>query len=278
MKGCSLTISRNLEGLKGKAPQLLVLAIVAIVILVISLDTLEDTLIEGGSFTGTPLALLFSFIVTLTQNVTAAISSWGYAGIFGLMLLEASSLPIPSEVVLPFAGYLVSQGQLNLWITVLVSTLAGITGSLIDYYIALKGMNLLAKRRILNRLLFNEAQLKRVEGWFKRYGALTVFLSRMVPGFRTLVSFPAGAVKMALPKFIAYTTAGCLVWNIILIYIGVYLGANWREVAGVSHYIIIGFAAAFLVALIVFLIRRKKKAELRQKKVKELNHCASVHT
>jgi len=82
----------------------------------------------------------------------------------------------------------------------------------------------------------------------------------MVPGFRTLVSFPAGAVKMVLSKFVVYTTAGCLVWNVILIYIGVYLGEKWREVAGVSHYIIIGFAAAILVALIVFLIRRRKKS------------------
>jgi membrane protein DedA with SNARE-associated domain len=255
-----MTITRNLESLKEKAPRLLPLAVVVIVILVILLDTLEDTLIEGGSFTDTSLALLFNFIIAFTQNVTAAVSSWSYAGIFSLMLLESSSLPIPSEVVLPFAGYLVSQGQLNLWITVLVSTFAGVTGSLIDYYIGLKGMNLLARRKILNRLLFSEAQLKRAEGWFKRYGVLAVFLSRMVPGFRTLVSFPAGAVKMLLPKFIAYTMAGCLVWNAILIYGGVCLSANWREVAGVSHYIIIGFAAAILIAFIVFLIRRRKKS------------------
>jgi membrane protein DedA with SNARE-associated domain len=131
---------------------------------------------------------------------------------------------------------------------------------LIDYYIGLKGMNLLVRRRILSRLLFSEAHLEKAERWFKRYGVLTVFLSRMVPGFRTLVSFPAGAVKMQLLKFIVYTTAGCLAWNTVLIYIGMYLGANWREVAGISHYIIIGFAAAILIAFIVFLIRRRKKS------------------
>jgi membrane protein DedA with SNARE-associated domain len=245
--------------LKGKAPQLLFLAIAIIVILIISLDTLEDILVEGGIFTGTPLDLFFKAIITFTQDVTATISAWGYAGIFSLMLLESSSLPIPSEVVLPFAGYLISQGLLNLWITISISTLAGITGSLIDYYIGLKGMNLVVRRKILGKLLLNEARLQMTEGWFKKYGALVVFLSRMIPGFRTLISFPAGAVKMPLPKFIPYTMAGCLAWNAVLIYIGVYLGANWREVAGVSHYIIIGLVAAILGALVVFLIKRKKK-------------------
>jgi membrane protein DedA with SNARE-associated domain len=81
----------------------------------------------------------------------------------------------------------------------------------------------------------------------------------MIPGFRTLVSFPAGAVKMPLRKFAAYTTGGCLVWNAFLVHIGVYLGSNWREVAGVSRYLIIGVLAAILVVLVVFLIRRRKR-------------------
>jgi membrane protein DedA with SNARE-associated domain len=255
-----LTLTRNL-GLKGKAPQLVLLAIVVVVILVISLDTLEDTLIDGASFTGTPLALLLNSIIALTQNVTTAVSSWGYAGIFSLMLLESSSLPVPSEVVLPFAGYLVSQGQLSLWATIATSTLAGVIGSLIDYYVGMKGISLLAQSNIKGKILFDEKRLEIAEGWFQRYGVLTVFLSRMVPGFRTLVSFPAGAVKMPLPKFIAYTVAGCLTWNAVLTYVGMYLGANWQEVAGVSHYLIIGFAVAILVALVVFLISKKRKSQ-----------------
>jgi membrane protein DedA with SNARE-associated domain len=174
------------------------------------------------------------------------------------MLLESSSLPVPSEVILPFAGYLISQGQLNFWATTAIATLAGVTGSLVDYYIGMKGINLVAKRKILDKILFSEARLQMAENWFKRYGAPAIFLSRIVPGFRTLVSFPAGAVKMPPPKFIAYTLAGCLVWNAALIYVGTYLGANWREVAGLSHYIIIGFAVTILIAGIVFLIRRKK--------------------
>jgi membrane protein DedA with SNARE-associated domain len=122
----------------------------------------------------------------------------------------------------------------------------------------MKGVNLLAERKIQGKILFNKARLETAERWFERYGVLTVFLSRMVPGLRTLVSFPAGAVRMPLPRFIAYTLAGCLIWNTILIYVGVYLGTNWREVAGVSHYILIGFAATIFIAFIVLLIRRKR--------------------
>jgi membrane protein DedA with SNARE-associated domain len=251
-------VTQNLKSLRGKTPQLVLLAIVASIILVLSLDTLEDALTDGASFMGTPLTILFNFIISLTQNVTGAVSSWGYPGIFSLMLLESSSLPIPSEVVLPFAGYLISQGQLNLWVTASIATLAGVIGSLIDYHIGMKGVNLLAQRKIQEKILFNKARLETVEGWFKRYGVLAVFLSRLAPGFRTLVSFPAGAVKMPLPKFIAYTLAGCLIWNSTLIYIGDYLGTNWREVAGVSHYVIIVVAATILIAFIVLLIRRKR--------------------
>jgi membrane protein DedA with SNARE-associated domain len=250
--------------LRDKSPQLLVLTIIAIVVAIILLDTLEDILIEGGAFTGTPLAVLLNAIAAFTQNVTAIVQSWGYAGLFALMALESSSLPIPSEVILPFAGYLVSQGLLNFWVAVLVSTLAGLAGSLVDYYIGLKGMSVLAKRNTLRNFLYNKGRMDTAERWFKKYGAPTVFLSRLVPGFRTLISFPAGAVKMPLSKFIAYTTAGCLFWDIILIYIGVYVGASWREVAGVVHYLIIAVAIVVLMMLVLFLFERRKNLKQQE--------------
>lgn len=245
--------------MKGKPPQLLLIALVAIAFAIVLLDTLEDTLIEGGSFTGTPVATISNAIITLAQGVTTTVSSWGYVGIFLMMLFEASSLPIPSEVILPFSGYLVFMGQLNVWITILVSTLAGIAGSLIDYYIGMKGTNLLARRRVLDKLLFSKTRLEMAAKWFDQYGAFAVFLSRMISGFRTLVSFPAGAVKMSIRKFVAYTTGGCLIWNAFLVYVGVYLGTNWRAAAGVSRYLIIGVVAAILVALVVFLVRIKSR-------------------
>ena len=233
------------------------MAVVVVVIVLVLLDTLEDTMIERGGFSGTPFALLLNAIVMLTESVTATVSSWDYAGIFFLMLLESSSLPIPSEVILPFSGYLVSLDQLNLWLTILVSTLAGITGSMVEYYVGMKRMDLLARQK--THVLFSKARMETAERWFNKYDALMVFLSRLIPGSRALVSFPAGAVKMPLQKFVAYTTAGCLVGNAFLTCVGEYVGASWREVAGVSHYLIIGFLAAFLVALAWFLIERRRR-------------------
>jgi membrane protein DedA with SNARE-associated domain len=263
--------------LKGKSPQLLVIAIVVVFVVIVLLSTLEDTLIEGGSFTGTPLAALLNAIVTLTQNVTTTISSWGYGGIFVLMLLESSSLPIPSEVILPFSGYLISLGELNVWLTILVATVAGLAGSSVDYYIGMKGMDLLARRKTLSSVLFSKERMETVKRWFDKYGPTAVLLSRLIPGFRTLVSFPAGAVRMPIAKFLVYTTAGCLAWNAFLIYVGEYIGANWREVAGISHYLIIGFLVAIFVVFVGYLIKRRMDLHARddptRKGMKRLHVC-----
>ncbi len=244
--------------LRRKTPQLIVIAIAIVIVAVVVLEILEDVLIEGAPASG-PLSALINGIMFLTTNVTAAVSSWGYVGVFALMLLESSSLPVPSEVVLPFAGYLVSLGKLDFLVAVAVATTAGIGGSLIDYYIGLRGAHVLSEHRVLGKVLFDKHQLEVAAGWFSRYGAAMVFLGRFIPGFRTIVSFPAGAVHMSLPKFVLFTTAGCLLWNALLIYIGVFLGERWREVAGISHYLIIAAVAAAVVAVAVFLILRRKR-------------------
>ena len=228
--------------LRRKAPQIIAATIIIIFVVYISFEFLEDLFVEGTSLKNT-------------------VASWGYPGIFGLMVLESSSLPIPSEIVLPFSGYLVSTGQLNFWETVLVATTAAIIGSLIDYYIGLKGVEALAKRRVLGRVLFSKDQLALASKWFDKYGAIIIFLARLIPGIRTLISFPAGAAKMSVPKFLVFTVAGCLLWNSILIYVGYYLGSNWIEVAGISHYIIIAVIAASVTLVVVYLVmRRRRKA------------------
>jgi membrane protein DedA with SNARE-associated domain len=145
----------------------------------------------------------------------------------------------------------------------LVSTLAGITGSLVDYYVGMSGMRLLAQRKTLEKLLFSEKRLKTAENWFNKHGASVVFLSRLVPGFRTLVSFPAGAVRMPLAEFIAYTTAGCAVWNGFLTYAGFYVGKNWPEIAGASHYVIIAALAVFIAVAMYLIIRGRQTPRQR---------------
>ena len=221
-------------------------------------EILEDVFIEGAPMTSGPL---IGAIIALTHNVTSTVKTWGYSGIFILMLLESSSLPIPSEVILPFAGYLASTGQLNVWITLLLATIAGLAGSLIDYYIGLKGVESLTKHKILGKMVLSTNQIDIVGKWLSKNGALIVFVSRLIPGFRTTFSFPAGAARMPLTKFIVYTTAGCLLWNSILIYLGWFLGKNWTEVAGISRYLIIAAVAAIVIVVALYLVRRHKKIQ-----------------
>lgn len=257
--------SPNIGKLKRKAPQLIAAAIAIALIVYVLFELLEDVFIEGAPLTSGPL---IGAIASFIGNAKNTVSSWGYGGIFGLMLLESSSLPIPSEVILPFSGYLIFTGVLNFWVTVAVATVAAIAGSLIDYYIGLKGVEALTKYRLLGRAVLSESQLKVAAGWFTRYGAVMVFLGRLIPGFRTIISFPAGAVKMPLAKFLAYTVAGCVIWNSLLIYVGYYLGTNWQEVANVSHYLIMGAVAAVIVIAIVYLIIRRNKRKKAQQAIK----------
>jgi membrane protein DedA with SNARE-associated domain len=231
-------------------------------------DFLDDVVIEGAPVTSEPI---ISLILSVTRGVTSTVQAFGYSGIFGLMLLESSSVPIPSEVILPFAGYLTVSGQLNLWIILAAATVAGILGSLVDYYIGLKGVQSLIKHKVLGKVLLSAAQLEVAEKWFNKHGSLMVFVSRLVPGFRTTFSFPAGAVQMPLKKFVTFTTAGCLLWNAALIYLGLYLGGNWRLVAGVSRYLLLAAVAVAIIAIAVYLVKSRRKKEEPQMETQKAN-------
>ncbi len=248
----------RLARLRSKAPQIIAVALIVALCVYISFELLEDVFVEGQSLTSGPL---ISALMNFTHNVKETVQYWGYTGIFILMVLESSSLPFPSEVILPFAGYLISEpnSNFNFWITVFVATAAALVGSLIDYYIGLKGIEILTKKRILGRVLLSSDQLKVAGQWFQKYGSAAIFLARLVPGLRTIISFPAGAAKMPIVKFLAYTTAGCLIWNALLIYVGYYLRANWSEVAGASHYILIGVIVAFIVLVVAYLAIRNRR-------------------
>lgn len=248
--------------LRRKAPQIIVAGIVIVVVAYFLFEFLGGVIIDGTWSTSGPLV---NAIISFTKDVTSTISSMGYIGVFALTLLDASSFPIPSEAILPFAGYLIYMGKLNFWLTIMIATIAGVAGSLIDYYIGLKGVQVLSEHRLLGKIILSPSQLEVAANRFNKYGSIMVLLGRLIPVFRTLVSFPAGAVKMSTPKFVALTTAGCLVWNTVLIYVGFYLGSNWTGVAGVSRYLILGFIAAILITIIIYLlIRRKRRHQVKQ--------------
>lgn len=141
--------------------------------------------------------------------------------------MESAAIPIPSEVVIPFSGFLVASGKFGLWGIVGVSTLANLTGSIILFLIGRSG-----GRWILERygkyILISKNDLNIADRWFSKHGAATVFFGRMLPIVRTFISLPAGIAKMGLARFALFTFLGALPWNFTLAYIGYVAGENWN--------------------------------------------------
>ncbi|MBW4036145.1 MAG: DedA family protein [Proteobacteria bacterium] len=166
-------------------------------------------------------------IAALAHFVIATISTLGYAGIAVLMALESACIPIPSEVILPFAGYLVSTGRFDLWLVAIVGALGCNIGSTIAYAVGYAGGRPLVER-FGRYILLDQAELTRVEGFFARYGSVTVLVSRMLPVVRTYIALPAGMARMNFWKFQAYTFIGSLPWCLALAYVGFRLGKAWE--------------------------------------------------
>jgi len=198
-------------------------------------------------------------VVEIANFITQLIASSGYLGIFFLMALESALIPIPSEIVMPFAGFLVSSGKFNLWYVTLAGTLGNLAGSLVAYVVGFylgRGFIL----RYGKYVLFKEKHLLLVEKWFKKYGDKTVFFSRLLPVVRTVNALPAGIGKMNLKKFIIYSFVGSVPWNFALTYIGFLLREKWDMILKYSHILDI-IVGVLLVCLIVWFIvsYRKKK-------------------
>ncbi|BCU68381.1 DedA family protein [Sulfolobales archaeon HS-7] len=182
-----------------------------------------------------------------------------YLGIFVLMLLESSSLPVPSEVVLPLAGVLVKTGILRFPFVILSATLGTIVGSLIDYIIGAK-LGLPFLKKYGKYILIRDKHLELLAVWFSKYGYIAVLLLRFVPGFRTLVSFPAGLARMRIGSFLMYSTIGNLLWDMFLTYIGIIFYQNY---AAITNYLstkldlVAIITAIIMVAYITFYIIKK---------------------
>lgn len=167
-------------------------------------------------------------ISVLAAWIVAVISAGGYLGIVFLMAIESACIPLPSEVIMPFAGYLVSIGKLNLIGAATAGALGCNVGSTIAYYVAAKG-----GRAVLERwgkyVLISKAELERTDQFFVRYGAATVFFGRLLPVVRTFIAFPAGLARMPMRKFQIYTFLGSWPWCFALAYAGYLLGARWES-------------------------------------------------
>jgi membrane protein DedA with SNARE-associated domain len=196
-------------------------------LLIVALVLLALGLLQATGAVGLPFGAWFARIsgsVLSSATLVSFMSSYGYASVFALMALESASLPIPSEVVLPLAGYFVHVGALNFWVVILVSTAASLVGALTDYYLALwLGRPFVVGLLRVFRLHRNG--LERAESWFARSAQWTVFAARFVPGLRTIISLPAGLFEMNIWRFVAMTVAGCFAWSVILVYAGYVAGS-----------------------------------------------------
>jgi membrane protein DedA with SNARE-associated domain len=182
----------------------------------------------------------------VTQAARDAVTTLGYPGIFAAMLVECLFPPVPSEVVLPLAGFEVDAGDLNFLLVVLSATLGSVAGALILYAIGRYGGRpaVLRYGRVLR---VGPEDLARAERWFERWGDWVVLFSRLVPLVRSVVSVPAGVMRMSVLRFTVLTAIGSFVWNLLLVRAGYQLGANWDEVTAlVESY---GLAIRAAVAL-----------------------------
>jgi membrane protein DedA with SNARE-associated domain len=172
--------------------------------------------------------MLDQIISALAAWIVAVISATGYFGVMILMAIESACIPLPSEVIMPFAGYLVSVGQLSLIGVATMGALGCNVGSTVAYFVAARG-----GRKVFERwgayVLISPTELDRAEHFFARYGAITVFVGRLLPVVRTFIAFPAGLARMPMMKFQIYTFIGSWPWCFGLAYIGYLLGARWNS-------------------------------------------------
>ncbi|HEX9907027.1 MAG TPA: DedA family protein [Thermoplasmata archaeon] len=166
------------------------------------------------------------------------ISNWEYLGILLLMALESACMPVPSEIVMPFSGYLVWDGStgMTFWGVVLVGSFGCTVGSIAAY-----AAGFYAGRPAIIRygkyFLISEKHLKQAERWFEKWGSIATFLARLMPVVRTIISLPAGVAKMNFPKFVLFSFVGSVPWNAMLTYVGYALGPRWEEIEGVWKYL-----------------------------------------
>jgi len=197
----------------------------------------------------------------LAQYITAFIAKTGYASVFVLMTMESMVLPVPSEAVMPFAGFLVAETKFTFALVILFSTAGSIVGSLFSYWIGRFG-----GKPFINRfgryLLLNHDDLIATERFFNRYGEATIFICRFIPVVRHLISIPAGTGRMNLFKFSVYTIAGAGLWNAFLAICGFHLRKNWETVMHYSRYIDIA-VLVLLVLGVAYFIRKHLQRRAR---------------
>jgi len=200
---------------------------------------------------------LYKLLELLAVFSIHVISTIGYVGVFFLMVMESMVVPIPSELVLPFAGFLISRGDFTFIYVMIASSLGSIVGSLISYFMGKYGGNAFVIK-YGKYVLLDVEDLKKTERWFEKRGEYTIFISRFIPVVRHLISIPAGIGKMDLKRFSVYTIVGASMWNFILTYAGYLLGEHWDRIKHYSEPVSLTVAALLVIGFIWFVYRHVK--------------------
>ena len=192
----------------------------------------------------------------IIEVATDFIGSAGEVGVFLLMVLESACIPVPSEAIMLFAGFSVSEGEMTLFGIVAAGVLGNLVGSWIAYAVGYYGrLDLLEKNKLIH---ISPKHLKWADDWFARYGGATVFFSRMLPIIRTFISLPAGVAKMPFWRFSAYTLLGSIPWVLMLAIVGEKVGDNWedwRHKLGYLDYVVL---AAIVVGVVYLIVKRRR--------------------
>ena len=167
--------------------------------------------------------MIAKIISILSGLIIATISTLGYGGIVLLMAIESACIPLPSEIIMPFSGYLVSRGEMNLWLVGIAGAVGCVVGSIVAYYIGMYGGRPFIEK-YGRYILLSRHDLDLADRWFAKHGEAIVFVSRLLPAVRTFIAFPAGVARMNMTRFIVYTFAGSLPWCLGLAYVGQKLG------------------------------------------------------
>jgi membrane protein DedA with SNARE-associated domain len=193
--------------------------------------------------------------------IIAIISAGGYAGIAGLMAIESACIPIPSEVIMPFAGYLVSTGRFNLILVATAGAIGCNIGSAFAYEIGARGGRSLVER-YGRFILMDQAELAAVDHFFQRFGSPAILIGRLLPVIRTFIALPAGIARMKRSTFHIYTFIGSWPWCFALAYIGLKLGQKWDNdpaLRAILHRADLGIAALIALAVIWFIWHRLRR-------------------
>jgi membrane protein DedA with SNARE-associated domain len=202
--------------------------------------------------------MIEKLIALLAGWIIGVISTLGYGGIMLLMAIESACIPLPSEIIMPFSGYLVHKGEMTLWGVALAGAIGCVVGSIPAYYLGMYGGRPLVEK-YGKWLLISHHDLHLADRWFEKHGEIIIFIGRLLPAVRTFIAFPAGIARMHMGKFILYTFSGSLVWCWLLAYAGMKTGENWESLKVYFHefHIVLVFVA---VVFMVWYVRRHLKA------------------